>query len=279
MLGYVGSGLFDVNVPGQLFTSPPPAALAAGVLRADRGLGVLVCVSNHSGDVLNAELAVEMVGDVSGPACRMVVLGDDIGGLARGGQGSRRGGAGLFFVWKMVGAAAEQRYDLESCERLAQRVAAGTRSISATIAGTTNPVTGQPTVTVPAGRVLIGSGVHGDSTGDYLSWQSAREIAAHMVGLLVADLQLRAGSECFTMVNDAGAMSVAETALIHRAAVHDLQRREIRVVGSWQGRYATTLATAGFAIAVCKADAELAKLWLAPCRAPGLNSWGDGPVG
>jgi len=279
MLGLVGQGLFDVNVPGQIFAAPAPALLAQGIREAERGVGVLLLVSNHSGDVLTARLALEMVQRSGGPPTQMAVVGDDIGGAAGGPEEGRRGGAGLLFVWKMVGAAAERSRDLAACAQLATEVAGGTRSLSATLAGTTNPVTGEPTVVVPGGKVLLGSGVHGDGNGEVLPLVSARKLAAEMVGRLLSTLELGNSVGCLVMVNDSGAMSVSELAIIHHEACLALQGCGVRVLGGWHGRYATTLATAGFSLAVCAVTAEQLAFWRAPCRAPALSSWGMGPVG
>ena len=277
MMGLVGHGLFDVNVPGDLFAAPPAGAIVRGIRAADRGAGVLVCVSNHSGDVLTAEMALEMI-EGNGPACEMVVLGEDISSDDTDGSG-RRGGPGLFFVWKCVGAAAEGGEDLESCARIASLACEQTRSLSATIRGTVNPATGQETVAVPEGSILVGTGVHGDGTGSLVEWCTARDLATLMVERLAPALGLDPGESCLTMINDAGALSVAEAALIHAGVLDELEKRGVRVVGSWIGRYATTLATAGLAVGLCKVNDELLRLWRAPCHAPALSSWGGGPVG
>jgi dihydroxyacetone kinase len=251
-------------------------AIAKGVMHADRGAGVLLCVSNHSGDVLNAEMALEMrvSDDVD---CRVVILGDDVS--SSDDPADRRGGPGLFFAWKIIGAAAEAGYDLEDCARIASSAVSRTGSLSATIRGTVNPTTGQETTKVPDGQILVGTGVHGDGTGTLLDWCTARELAGAMVEPLVSAISLGDGDRVLTMVNDAGAMSVAETALVHSGVLKELQQRGVDVVGSWVGRYATTLATAGLAVAILKLDDELLRLWRAPCRAPALCSWGAGPVG
>lgn len=279
MLGLVGQGLFDVNVPGQIFAAPAPALLAQGIREADRGAGVLLLVSNHSGDVLSARVAIDMVLQGDGPPTQVAVVGEDIGGASGGPQEGRRGGAGLLFVWKMVGAAAELSDDLGACGRLATEVAARTRSLSATIAGTINPVTGQCTVAVPWGKVLLGSGVHGDGSGDVLPLGSARELVSEMIDRLLSSIELGSGDGCLLMANDSGAMSVAELAIIHNEARLALRDRGIMVLGGWHGRYATTFATTGFSLGLCAATSEEVALWKAPCRAPALCSWGMGPVG
>jgi dihydroxyacetone kinase-like protein len=60
MIGWVGPGLFDVNVPGEIFAAPDPERRLKGIGLADRGAGVLVLVSSHAGDIMNAEMAVDL---------------------------------------------------------------------------------------------------------------------------------------------------------------------------------------------------------------------------
>ena len=100
-----------------------------------------------------------------------------------------------------------------------------------------------------------------------------------MLDAIAPAIGLESGDRCLTMVNDSGAMSVAETVILHSGVLRGLAGRGVSVVGSWVGRYATTLATAGLAVACCKVDDELLGLWLAPCRSVAVNSWGVGPVG
>ena len=107
MIGWIGEGLFDVNIAGEIFTAPGPERIVGGIRAADRGGGVLVCVSHHAGDLLNAELALELCEAEGIADVDMVVLYDDISSAPKGRESERRGTAGLFFVWKMLGAFCE----------------------------------------------------------------------------------------------------------------------------------------------------------------------------
>ena len=104
MIGWVGEGLFDVNIAGEIFTAPGPERIVAGIRAADRGAGVLVCVSHHAGDRLNAEIALELCAMQGINNVDLVLLYDDISSAPKGKEPERRGTAGLFFVWKMLGA-------------------------------------------------------------------------------------------------------------------------------------------------------------------------------
>ena len=269
MMGLVGPGLFDVNVPGELFAAPGPLAIAAGIRAADRGAGVLLCVSNHSGDVLNAEMAVNLLKGTD-PECRMLRLWDDISTSPVHGP-DRRGGSGLLFVWKIVGAAAESGLPLSECERIGIKVRDNLRSLSAVFGGTENPITGHPVSPVAPGTALVGAGVHGDSTGEVVTVDSANSVAEYLIQQIAHDLEIEAGQHCGLIVNDAGAMSVLETTLVTRAAKRWLNQRDIVVDRIWFGRYATTLATAGTGISICRFDDELLSLWDLECASPALN--------
>ncbi|MFT5197164.1 MAG: dihydroxyacetone kinase-like protein, partial [Candidatus Promineifilaceae bacterium] len=116
MTGFVGEGLFDVNVPGPIFTAPGPARIVRGIVAAENGAGVLLCVSHHAGDLMNAEMALEEAEDSGIDDVEMVVLYDDVASAPKGKESERRGTAGLFFVWKMLGAFAETSTDLQACK-------------------------------------------------------------------------------------------------------------------------------------------------------------------
>ena len=274
MMGLVGPGLFDVNIPGELFAAPGPVKIAAGIRAADRGAGVLLCVSNHSGDVLNAEMALGMMAD-SDPQCRMLRLWDDISTSQVHGP-ERRGGSGLLFAWKLIGGAAEAGWSLSECERIGIKVRDNIRSLSAVLGGTENPMTGQAVSPVAPGTALVGAGVHGDSTGEIVVVESADSIAEHLIERVALDLQIEASEHCGLIVNDAGAMSVLETTLVARAAKRWLNQKDIVVDRIWTGRYATTLATAGIGVAICRFDDELLNLWDMDCRSPALSILGTG---
>ncbi|MDX2344704.1 MAG: dihydroxyacetone kinase subunit DhaK, partial [Acidimicrobiia bacterium] len=156
MIGWVGPGLFDVNVPGPIFTAPGPSKLVSGIKAADRGAGVLVCVSNHSGDVLNAEMALEDIEDEGLLDVETVILYDDVASAPKGNEEERRGSAGLFFVWKILGAYAETGASLQECKAMAERVRDNTRTLSATLGNCAHPVTGEAIGEIADGEMAVG---------------------------------------------------------------------------------------------------------------------------
>ncbi|GBD84037.1 PTS-dependent dihydroxyacetone kinase, dihydroxyacetone-binding subunit DhaK [bacterium BMS3Abin02] len=271
MIGWVGRGLFDVNVPGQIFTAPGPSKLLTGIIAANRGAGVLVCVSNHAGDVLNAEMALEQATDAGIDDVDAVVLYDDVGSAPRGDESNRRGSAGLFFVWKIVGAHAEAGATLSDCKAMAERVRENTRTLSATLQSCAHPVSKVLLADIPDGEMVIGVGVHGESRGDVRPAPTANETIDIMLPQILDDLPYESDDEVCVLVNNAGALTVMELAILYRRAGQVLADRGIRVHRAWLGPYATTQDTAGFAISVCRVDADMKRLYDSPALGAGIQ--------
>ena len=269
LIGWVGAGLLDVNVPGPVFSSPGPARILAGIREADRGAGVLLLVSSHPGDIMNASLAVAEAEDL-GLNVAMEVLYDDVASAPKEQSHDRRGGAGLFFVWKIVGAAAERGDSLEECAAMARTVRDRTRSISAAIGTVAHPVSGEPIGSTGESELAIGMGVHGEAGSLVGDDVSADEISAGLVAMLADDSDLVPDSRVGLLVNNAGSLTLMELSILYRGARNALESRGIRVVRSWIGSYATTLDQAGFAFAITVLDPELEELYDAPAHGAGF---------
>jgi dihydroxyacetone kinase-like protein len=270
MIGWVGPGLLDVNVPGPIFSSPGPGRIVAGLRAADRGAGVLLLVSSHAGDVMNATLAIREA-EVAGLHATMVILYDDVGSAPRERNSDRRGGAGLFFVWKMVGAFAEAGATLADCAAMAARVRDNTRSISAAIGTVINPISGERVGSTRDNQLSVGMGVHGEGGGIQDPGLTADRLSAEMVSRLIEDAELGPGNEVGLLVNNAGSFTLMELSILYRGARKKLEASGIRASRSWIGNYATTLDQAGFALAICALDRELVELYDAPARGGGFT--------
>ena len=59
--GLVGHGMLDAACPGFVFSSPTPDQMLAAAEKVDSGAGVLFIVKNYSGDVMNFQMAAEMM--------------------------------------------------------------------------------------------------------------------------------------------------------------------------------------------------------------------------
>lgn len=264
MIGLVGKGLFDVNVPGEIFTAPGPERIVEGIKAADRGAGVLVCVSHHAGDLMNAEIALELCMAEGLDNVEMVVLYDDVSSAPKGSEPERRGTAGLFFVWKMLGAYAEQSVTLAQCKTLAEKIRDNTRTLAVALTPGTNPISGEVMFDLPDDEIEIGMGVHGEVGQGRRKLVSADATIDAMLAPILEDLPFQRGDEVLVMLNNSGSMTQMELFILYRRVVQRLQDSGIHVYKSWIGPYATTQEMAGFALSLCRVDAELKALWDAP---------------
>ncbi|MCP5099273.1 MAG: dihydroxyacetone kinase subunit DhaK [Chloroflexi bacterium] len=274
MIGLVGSGLFDVNVPGPIFTAPGPAKIVAGIKAADRGAGVLLCVSHHAGDLMNAELALDDAEDDGIENVEMVVLYDDISSAPKGREPERRGTAGLFFVWKMLGAFAETSSDLVACKALAEKVRDNTRSLSMALTSCTHPITGEMLFEMGDDEMEIGMGVHGEAGMNRTKLLTADATIDQMLALILHDLPFQAGDEVCVLLNNSGSMTLMELTILYRRVAQLLAEAEISVHRSWLGAYATTQEMAGFGLSLCRVDAQLKSLYDAPANGAHLKMVG-----
>lgn len=266
MIGWVGEGLFDVNIAGEIFTAPGPDRIVQGIKAADRGAGVLVCVSHHAGDLLNAELALELC-ELEGIAnVDMVLLYDDISSAPKGREPERRGTAGLFFVWKMLGAFCEGDGDLAAAKALAEKVRDNTRSLAMSLSSCASPVTGEVMFELPEDEMEIGMGLHGEMGMGRQKALSAQETIDLMLPPILEDLPFQAGDEVLVLLNNSGSMTLMELFILYKRVAEKLAAAGISVYKSWIGPYATTQEMAGFALSLCRVDEQLKALWDAPAN-------------
>lgn len=266
MLGWVGRGLLDVNIVGEVFTAPGPERILDGIRAADRGAGVLLCVSHHEGDRLNAELALEFCEAEGSDKVAMAILYDDVSSAPKGRESERRGTAGLFFVWKLLGAFCEGDATLEAAKALAEKARDNTRSLAMSLSSCASPVTGEVMFKLAEGDMEIGMGLHGEVGMGRQKALSADETVDLMLPPIIDDLPFQAGDEALVLLNNSGSMTLMELFILYRRVAVKLRETGIRVYKSWIGPYATTLETAGFAISLCRVDDQLKALWDAPAN-------------
>ena len=266
-MGWVGHGLLDANAVGDVFTAPSPDVILDGIRAADRGAGVLLLVSQHAGDVINAELAVELARE-EGLRVAPLFMYDDIASAPPDQRNQRRGGPGTMFVYKLVGARAEEGAPLEELEALGARVRDATCTLSAAVRAGTSPISGRPTFELPEGEIFLGMGVHGEAGFRRMHSASADDLVDAMLEGILSDLPFERGDDVLSFVNGAGGTTLMELLIVERRLEQALLARGIRSHRPLVGEYVTTQEMAGFSISLCRADAEFKRLWDAPARVP-----------
>jgi phosphoenolpyruvate---glycerone phosphotransferase subunit DhaK len=267
--GFVGPGMLDAAVPGQVFTSPTPDLILAAIEAADTGGGVLLIVKNYEGDVMNFDMAREM----SGKSVATVVTDDDVAVEKSTYSTGRRGVAGTLIVEKIVGAAAEQGRDLAALKALGERVNARTRSMGVALTSCTVPAAGRPTFELGETEMEMGVGIHGEPGRRRVPLVAADHIAEEMVSAIAGDLDAEIRGDALLLVNGFGGTPQMELYLIYNSARRLLEKRGARVIRSLVGNYVTSLEMAGCSVTVSMLEAESVILWDAPVETAALR-WG-----
>lgn len=266
-MGWVGRGMLDANAVGPVFTAPPPALIVEALRAADRGAGVILLISHHSGDLMNGEMAVDLA-RAEGIRVEPLVMYDDIASAPRGREPERRGAPGTMFIYKILGARAEEEAPLAELMELGRRVRDATRTLAVALAPGVSPVSGARLFDLPEDEIFIGMGVHGEAGMGRGKMGSATEIVDVMANALVTDLPFNAGDEVLVFVNGSGGTTLMELLIAYGALAKILDRKGLRAVRPLVGEYVTTQESQGMSISLCRSDPEMQRLWLAPAIVP-----------
>ena len=262
--GYVGEGLLDACAIGDVFASPSAEQMADAIRAADSGAGVLRLYGNYGGDVMNFDMAGELV-EFEDISCSSVLLVDDVASAPLKEAKKRRGVAGMVYAFKMAGAAAEEGRDLDGVTAVAQKAADACRSIGAALSPCTVPQVGKPTFEIANDEMEMGMGIHGEPGVWRGKLQTADEMAGEMMDRLLADMPLAAGDRVSIMVNSLGATPPEELYILYRVVKARLEQVRTTIVMPLIGRYATSMEMTGVSFTLCKLDDELEALLTAPC--------------
>lgn len=268
--GFVGMGLVDASVPGEIFAAPGPPRCLEAIRLADRGAGVLLVVLNHQGDVLTANATLEMASQ-QGLNVKQVLLHEDIASGSRDKPEDRRGLVGFLPVYKVAGAAAEEGQSLAEVLAIAERLEKNMRTLSVALRSATHPSTGMELSPLGDDEMEIGAGQHGESGPGRMPLRSADETAEFMLERLLDDLDARSGDELLVIVNGMGATTLMELFIVFRRVSHLLAAKGIKLARSLVGEFITAQEQAGFQLFVARLDRELQRLWDAPCDSPYLT--------
>jgi dihydroxyacetone kinase-like protein len=267
--GLVGVGMLDAACPGQVFTSPTPDQMLAAAQAVDGGAGVLFIVKNYSGDMMNFQMAAEMLDRENAT----VIVNDDVAVENSTYTTGRRGVAGTLIVEKLVGAAAERGDKLATLKSLGDAVNKATASMGVALTSCTVPAAGKPTFQIGADEMEMGVGIHGEPGRRRVKLGSANDIAGELTGAILKDLSLKAGQEVILLVNGFGGTPLLELYLMVNAAHKVLKGAGVKVARHLTGPYVTSLEMAGCSITVSAVDAAALALWDAPVHTAALR-WG-----
>jgi phosphoenolpyruvate---glycerone phosphotransferase subunit DhaK len=267
--GFVGIGMLDAACPGQVFTSPTPDQMLAAAQAVDTGSGCLFIVKNYEGDVMNFAMASEMMETPHAT----VITDDDVAVETSTFSTGRRGVAGTLIVEKILGAAAEQGRDLAALKMLGEDINRRTRSMGVALSSCTVPAAGNPTFVLADDEMEMGVGIHGEPGRRRVKMASADAIADEMLGAILGDLDLKAGTPCLVLVNGFGGTPSMELYIMANAARKIMAGRGLIIARGLVGSYVTSLEMAGCSLTVTALDDAATRLWDAPVHTAALR-WG-----
>lgn len=268
--GFVGPGMLDYSVVGDIFAAPGPPKVIEALRLARRDAGILFVVLNHAGDVMSANIAREMA-DKEGIRYRMILTHEDIAPGADAPAEDRRGLVGCIPLYKIAGAAAEAGKSLDEVYAIANRFNDQMATLAVAMKTATHPASGQSIFELADDQMEIGMGQHGEAGTGPSPILTADQTAHSMLKPLLSAIKAKAGDRLMVIVNGSGATTLMEMYIVLRACRIYLESLGIRIAVARCGEFLTVQEMAGFQLFVAKMDDELLSYWSAPCNTPALT--------
>jgi phosphoenolpyruvate---glycerone phosphotransferase subunit DhaK len=259
--GYVGPGLADGAAIGNVFASPSARPIVEVAEAVQRDAGVLFLYGNYQGDVMNFEMASELLDERGIPTLHAAVT-DDVASARPDERARRRGVAGDVFVLKAAGARADEGASLADAHAAALHANDRTRTAGVALGPGTVPAAGRPTFELPDGSMDIGMGIHGEAGLHRGELAPADEVARMLVDLVLDDLAtaLAERPRVWALVNTLGATPSMEAYIVLRAVGRRLDTLGIELGRALVGEYVTSLEMAGLSLTLVALDDELDRL-------------------
>lgn len=268
--GFVGQGMLDAAVCGDVFASPSQIQVYQAIRETASDKGTLLIIKNYSGDMMNFKNAAYLAQE-DGIDVDYVRVEDDIAVEDSLYTVGRRGVAGTVFVHKIAGAAAEKGKSLLEVKAIAQKAADNVRSLGFAFTSCTVPAKGTPTFDIADDEMEFGVGIHGEPGIEREKILTADELATRIVNALVDELKIEEGEEIALLINGFGATPLQELYLFNNAVSKILSVKRVHVVVTFVGNYMTSIDMAGASVSIMKLDAELKELLLSKSDAPAFK--------
>mgnify|MGYP005851655343 CR=1 FL=1 len=257
--GFVGEGLLDCSVVGDIFAAPGAQRLFQALQNLNRDAGILLIVLNHSGDVMSANMAMQLA-EKAGIKVKKILTHDDISAGIGTPDEDRRGLAGCIPLYKIVGAAAEEGKSLDEIVEIGERFNQQVATLAVAMGSCTHPQNGESISELPKGEMEIGMGQHGEGGGGRQMLESADKTAEIMVGQLTDKIHPKSGDKVLLYINGVGSSTMMELSIIFRKAHQVLAKAGVEVVHAKIGELLTVQEMAGFQMILGKLDADHVEL-------------------
>ncbi len=269
--GYVGKGFLDACAIGSVFASPSVEQMVSAIKNADNGNGVLCIIGNYGGDVMNFEMACEMA-EADGIKTKKIIVADDIASAKESEKLKRRGIAGMIFVFKIAGAAAETGASLDEVFNTSSEANNNIRTLGVALSPCILPEAGKPTFEIRDDEIEIGMGIHGEPGIKREKLKPANDLVDDLYKRIIEDSRLKSNDNVAIMINSLGATPLEELYIISKRVNENLSQSNIKNIKTYVGRYATSMEMSGMSITTLKLSDNLKKNLLAPSECPFWNN-------
>ena len=269
--GYVGKGFLDACAIGSVFASPSVEQMVSAIKNADNGNGVICIIGNYGGDVMNFEMACEMV-EAEGIKTKKIIVADDIASASEQEKSKRRGIAGMIFVFKIAGSSAETGISLEEVFNIATEANNNIRTLGVALSPCILPEAGKPTFEINDDEIEIGMGIHGEPGIKREKLRPANDLVDDLYKRIIEDSKLKANDNIAIMINSLGATPLEELYIVSKRLNENLSNSKIKNVKTYVGRYATSMEMAGMSITTLKLTENIKKNLLATSECPFWNN-------
>lgn len=256
--GYVGDGMLDCAICGEIFTSPTPDQVLEAIKLADSGEGVFMVVKNYTGDVMNFEMAKDMA-EMEGIKVDYIIVNDDVAVEDSTYTTGRRGIAGTVFVHKVLGAMARDGKSLDEMKAMAEKIVKNIKSMGMAIKPCINPISGKESFELSEEDMEIGIGIHGEPGIKQEKIKSADEISKELLDHILKDFENLDG-DFVLMVNGMGQTTEMELFVVNNFCHDYLKEKNINIKKTFLGNFMTSMDMAGFSLTLFKVDEEIFKL-------------------
>lgn len=256
--GYVGYGMLDAAVAGEVFTSPTPDQILEAIRNVKSEKGVILIIKNYTGDIMNFEMAEEMA-EMEGIRVERVIVNDDIAVEESTYTIGRRGVAGTVFIHKITGGAAEDGLSIEEVKRISEKAVKNTKTLGMSMGPCIVPASGKASFYLEEDEIEMGLGIHGEPGTHKEKLKTADEHVEYMLKKIFDEHKLSENDRVAVMINGLGATPLMELYIVNRKVSEMLQERKIEISETLVGNYMTSLEMPGFSITILKLDKELEK--------------------
>lgn len=267
--GFVGKGMLDAAISGNVFSSPSPDRIGSAIEQVSCGKGVLMVIKNYSGDIMNFGLSADLA-EMDDIEVAQVIVKDDVAVPDREEGTGRRGIAGTVFVHKIAGAKAEQGASLAEVKEAAEKAIRNIRTMGVAMTPCILPAVGKPGFQIADDEIEIGMGIHGEKGIETTKIKTAKEIAEILVGRILDDYDY-SNSEVAVLVNGLGGTPLMELYILNMEVQKILEEKGIKAYRTFVGNYCTSIDMTGASVTLMKLDDELKELLDAPCDTQALK--------